>query len=175
MRQRRESQAQIDVIAREEADTARLAGIVARAAVPGDVIALSGDLGSGKTAFARGFIRALTAPAEEVPSPTFTLVQTYSANGRTIYHFDFYRIDDPEEAWEIGIEEAFAGGITLIEWPERLGSPAAGRPSRHTLGNPLRCGGDGAPGHVFQRPLLEQAAASAPQRAHDGCRCLSVR
>jgi tRNA threonylcarbamoyladenosine biosynthesis protein TsaE len=122
MRQRRESQAQIDVIAREEADTTRLAGIVARAAVPGDVIALSGDLGSGKTAFARGFIRALTAPAEEVPSPTFTLVQTYSANGRTIYHFDFYRIDDPEEAWEIGLEEAFAGGITLIEWPERLGS-----------------------------------------------------
>jgi len=121
MRQRREKQAQIDVIAREEADTARIAGIVARAALPGDVIALSGDLGSGKTAFARGFIRALTAPAEEVPSPTFTFVQTYSADGRTIYHFDFYRIDDPEEAWEIGIEEAFAGGITLIEWPERLG------------------------------------------------------
>jgi tRNA threonylcarbamoyladenosine biosynthesis protein TsaE len=121
MRQRREKQAQIDVIAREEADTARIAAIVARAALPGDVIALSGDLGSGKTAFARGFIRALTAPAEEVPSPTFTLVQTYSAGGRTIYHFDFYRIDDPEEAWEIGIEEAFAGGITLIEWPERLG------------------------------------------------------
>lgn len=121
MRQRREKQAQIDVIAREEADTARIAGIVARAALPGDVIALSGELGSGKTAFARGFIRALTAPAEEVPSPTFTLVQTYSADGRTIYHFDFYRIDDPAEAWEIGIEEAFAGGITLIEWPERLG------------------------------------------------------
>lgn len=121
MRQEREGQAQIEVIARAEADTARLAGIVAAAARPGDVIALRGDLGSGKTAFARGFIRALTAPAEEVPSPTFTLVQTYSAAGRTIYHFDFYRIDDPEEAWEIGIEEAFAGGITLIEWPERLG------------------------------------------------------
>lgn len=121
MRQQREEQAPIDVIAREEADTARLAGIVAGAARPGDVIALWGDLGSGKTAFARGFIRALTALAEEVPSPTFTLVQTYAAGDRTIYHFDFYRIEDPEEAWEIGIEEAFAGGITLIEWPERLG------------------------------------------------------
>jgi tRNA threonylcarbamoyladenosine biosynthesis protein TsaE len=121
MRQRREKQAQIDVTAHDEADTARIAGIVARAALPGDVIALSGDLGSGKTAFARGFIRALTVSVEEVPSPTFTLVQTYSVGDRTIYHFDFYRIEDPEEAWEIGIEEAFADGIALIEWPERLG------------------------------------------------------
>jgi tRNA threonylcarbamoyladenosine biosynthesis protein TsaE len=121
MRQRRQNQVRLDVIARDEAETARLAGVVARVARSGDVIALSGDLGSGKTAFARGFIRALTTPSEEVPSPTFTLVQTYSTNGHTIYHFDFYRIDDPEEAWEIGIEEAFAGGIALIEWPERLG------------------------------------------------------
>lgn len=121
MRQRRGKQARLDVIARSEAETARLAAAVAAVARPGDVIALSGDLGSGKTVFARGFIRALTSPAEDVPSPTFTLVQTYAAKGDTIYHFDFYRIDDPEEAWEIGIEEALAGGIALIEWPERLG------------------------------------------------------
>jgi tRNA threonylcarbamoyladenosine biosynthesis protein TsaE len=112
----------VDVVVEDETGTARAAELVARAAVPGDVIALHGDLGSGKTAFARAFIRALTSAAEEVPSPTFTLVQTYQAGAVTIYHFDFYRIEKPDEAWEIGIEEAFAGGIALIEWPERLGS-----------------------------------------------------
>lgn len=112
----------VTVVVEDENGTARVAGMVARAAVAGDVIALRGDLGSGKTAFARAFIRAVTAPDEEVPSPTFTLVQAYQAPAATIHHFDFYRIEDPDEAWEIGIEEAFAGGISLIEWPERLGS-----------------------------------------------------
>jgi tRNA threonylcarbamoyladenosine biosynthesis protein TsaE len=116
------SDGSLDLVVKDEEGTARVAGTVARAAVPGDVIALRGDLGSGKTAFARAFIRALTAPDEEVPSPTFTLVQTYPAEAGTIYHFDFYRIEDPDEAWEIGIEEAFVGGIALIEWPERLGT-----------------------------------------------------
>lgn len=121
MQQEREQKAQLAVTARDEADTVRVAAAVAHASIAGDVLALAGDLGSGKTAFARGFIRALTVPDEEVPSPTFTLVQTYAADGRTIYHFDLYRIEDPDEAWELGIEEAFAGGIALIEWPERLG------------------------------------------------------
>jgi len=120
--QRRDNSVTVDVVVEDETGTARVADMVARAAVPGDVIALHGDLGSGKTAFARAFIRALTAADEEVPSPTFTLVQTYQAGAGTIYHFDFYRIEDPDEAWEIGIEEAFADGIALIEWPERLGS-----------------------------------------------------
>ncbi len=114
-------QGRLSIAAGDEADTARIAGAVARVSRTGDVLALSGDLGSGKTAFARGFIRALTTPEEEVPSPTFTLVQTYAAGDRTIYHFDLYRIEDPEEAWELGIEEALAQGVTLIEWPERLG------------------------------------------------------
>jgi len=121
MQQGRTQEADLAVTSRNEAETARIAGAVAHAARPGDVLALAGDLGSGKTAFARGFIRALTTPGEEVPSPTFTLVQTYAAGDRTLYHFDLYRIEDPEEAWELGIEEAFAGGIALIEWPERLG------------------------------------------------------
>ncbi|MGD8808285.1 MAG: tRNA (adenosine(37)-N6)-threonylcarbamoyltransferase complex ATPase subunit type 1 TsaE [Gammaproteobacteria bacterium] len=119
--QQRDNGVTIDIVVEDETGTARAAEQVARAAVPGDVIALRGDLGSGKTAFARGFIRALTSPDEEVPSPTFTLVQTYAADAATIHHFDFYRIEDPEEAWEIGVEEAFAGGIALIEWPERIG------------------------------------------------------
>lgn len=122
MNQRRDRKANLDLLVQDETETTRVAQAVARVADSGDVIALHGDLGSGKTAFARGFIRALTAPNEEVPSPTFTLVQTYPTKRAAIYHFDFYRIEDPDEAWEIGIEEAFADGISLIEWPERLGT-----------------------------------------------------
>ncbi len=106
------------------AATERLAARLARAAERGDVIALSGPLGAGKTAFARGFVAALCAaegrPPEEVPSPTFTLVQSYGFARGPLYHFDLYRIADPDEAWELGLDEALAEGITLIEWPEKL-------------------------------------------------------
>jgi tRNA threonylcarbamoyladenosine biosynthesis protein TsaE len=106
-----------------EAATAALASRLARLARTGDVIALSGPLGSGKTAFARAFIHARSAPSadpEEVPSPTFTLLQTYDVGDATLYHFDLFRLTHPDEAEELGIEEAFVGGISLIEWPERL-------------------------------------------------------
>ncbi len=101
-----------------------LAARLARLARVGDVIALSGPLGSGKTAFARAFIHARTVPSagyEEVPSPTFTLVQTYDAGDAAIHHFDLYRLSHPDEARELGIDEAFTDGICLIEWPDRLG------------------------------------------------------
>jgi tRNA threonylcarbamoyladenosine biosynthesis protein TsaE len=111
----------IAVTVADEPATLSLAAAVAALARPGDVIALSGDLGAGKTTFARGFIHALTGGGEEVPSPTFTLVQLYEAAIGVIYHFDLYRVNAPEEAYELGIEEAFAGGICLIEWPEKLG------------------------------------------------------
>ncbi|PIW27318.1 MAG: tRNA (adenosine(37)-N6)-threonylcarbamoyltransferase complex ATPase subunit type 1 TsaE [Rhodospirillales bacterium CG15_BIG_FIL_POST_REV_8_21_14_020_66_15] len=88
---------------------------------PGDVIALRGGLGMGKTVVARGFIRALAGGGEDVPSPTFTLVQPYDGADFTVYHFDLYRLNDPEEAFELDIEDAFADGVSLIEWPERLG------------------------------------------------------
>ncbi len=105
----------------DEAATERLGHRLAQAVRPGDVIALGGDLGSGKTTLARAFIRALTDAEEEVPSPTFTLVQSYDCPLGPIWHFDLYRLDKPEDALELGIEDAFADGISLIEWPERLG------------------------------------------------------
>lgn len=105
----------------DPAATDRLAATVAPILRRGDVIALAGDLGAGKTTFARAVIRALAGEETEVPSPTFTLVQTYVTPAGTIWHFDLYRIDAPDEVWELGIEDAFAGGIALIEWPERLG------------------------------------------------------
>jgi tRNA threonylcarbamoyladenosine biosynthesis protein TsaE len=109
---------ELDCLAATERLAQRLAGV----ARPGDVLALAGALGTGKTAFARAFVRALTAPGEEVPSPTFTLVQAYDGRSGPIYHFDLYRVRSESEAWELGIEEAFAQGISLIEWPERLGA-----------------------------------------------------
>jgi tRNA threonylcarbamoyladenosine biosynthesis protein TsaE len=105
----------------DEAATAALAARLAARARPGDVIALKGELGAGKTSFARSFIRALGGTGE-VPSPTFTLAQVYDLATATIWHFDGYRLRDPEEAWELGIEEAFADGISLVEWPERFGA-----------------------------------------------------
>jgi tRNA threonylcarbamoyladenosine biosynthesis protein TsaE len=108
-------------LASEEA-TRRLAADVANVLEPGDFIALAGDLGAGKTTFVRALIAHLSGNAAiEVPSPTFTLVQTYDLPGGAVWHFDLYRLRAAEEAWELGIEEAFAEGITLIEWPERLG------------------------------------------------------
>jgi tRNA threonylcarbamoyladenosine biosynthesis protein TsaE len=105
----------------DEAATAALAARLAALARPGDVIALKGELGAGKTSFARAFIRALGGTGE-VPSPTFTLVQVYELATATIWHFDGYRLRDPEEVVELGIDDAFADGISLIEWPERFGS-----------------------------------------------------
>ena len=104
----------------DETATAALAARIAAVAVPADIIALKGDLGSGKTVFARAFIGAC-GNHDEVPSPTFTLVQVYDAGPAAIWHFDLYRIRAPEDAWELGIEDAFITGISLIEWPERLG------------------------------------------------------
>ena len=103
--------------------TRRLGRDLAAEATPGDVIALRGDLGAGKTTFARAFIGALAPDLEEeVPSPTFTLVQIYERAPAPVWHFDLYRLERPEEAFELGIEEALAGDICLIEWPERLGA-----------------------------------------------------
>ncbi len=114
----------------DETATEALGRRLADAACPGDVIALEGPLGAGKTTLARAFIRHLTSPGEDVPSPTFTLVQTYAAARAPIWHFDLFRLSHADEAIELGIEDAFAEGIVLIEWPERLGTTAAGAAAR---------------------------------------------
>jgi tRNA threonylcarbamoyladenosine biosynthesis protein TsaE len=103
-----------------EAATAALGERLAAHARPGDVIALHGDLGAGKTTLARALIRRLAGPETEAPSPTFTLVQTYQTPGLAVWHFDLYRLEHPGEARELGLEEA-VDGLCLIEWPERLG------------------------------------------------------
>lgn len=105
----------------DEAATLLAGDDIAGALRPGDVVALDGDLGAGKTTLARAVIRALAGdPDLEVPSPTFTLVQTYEAR-IPVAHFDLYRLASPDELDELGLDEAAAGGVALIEWPERGG------------------------------------------------------
>jgi tRNA threonylcarbamoyladenosine biosynthesis protein TsaE len=103
--------------------TARLAAAVATLARPGDAILLEGALGAGKTAFARAFLRAASGdPALEVPSPTFTLAQSYAtARLGTVHHFDLWRLDGPAALAELGWDEA-RDDIVLVEWPDRLGA-----------------------------------------------------
>ncbi len=105
--------------------TGRLGAVIAPMLSPGDAVLLYGPLGMGKSTLARGLIRALMGPDEDVPSPTFTLVQFYPSQP-PVAHFDLYRLTRPEEAFEIGLDEALDEGAAIIEWPERLGDdPAA--------------------------------------------------
>jgi tRNA threonylcarbamoyladenosine biosynthesis protein TsaE len=104
----------------DEAATARLGAAIARALEPGDAVCLSGPLGAGKSTLARALVRALTKPEEDVPSPTFTLVQFYEGPRLHVAHFDLYRLSSADEAYEIGLDEALEDGACVIEWPERL-------------------------------------------------------
>ncbi len=93
---------------------------VARQLRAGEAICLFGPLGAGKSTFARGLVRALTAPDQEVPSPTFTLMQTYQGPDFPVAHFDLYRLKRAEEAFELGLDEALDLGAAVVEWSERL-------------------------------------------------------
>lgn len=88
---------------------------------PGDVFLLEGPIGAGKSCLARAFIRARLGREEEVPSPTFTLVQVYEADVE-IWHADLYRLTHSDEVWELGLDDAFRSAICLVEWPDRLGA-----------------------------------------------------
>jgi tRNA threonylcarbamoyladenosine biosynthesis protein TsaE len=108
------------MILKDEVATARLGAAIAGALWTGEGVCLSGPLGAGKSTLARGLVRALTTPDEDVPSPTFTLVQFYEGPRLKVAHFDLYRLARPEEACEIGLDEALDEGAAVIEWPERL-------------------------------------------------------
>lgn len=86
----------------------------------GDVVYLLGELGMGKSALARSIIRSLTHPDQDVPSPTFTLMQTYDGPGFEIAHLDLYRLKEPEDSYELALDDALAHSVLLIEWPQRL-------------------------------------------------------
>lgn len=110
-----------DFVLASEAATAALAADLAKLARPGDVLALWGDLGMGKTTFARAFVAARAGAPVTVPSPTFTLLQTYDLPGGPVWHYDLYRLAAPDDVWELGFEEGLVSAINLVEWPQRLG------------------------------------------------------
>ena len=103
----------------DEAATRALGEALAPVLRGGDILRLQGDLGAGKSTLARGLIAALTG-APHAPSPTFTLVETYDGPDFALWHFDLYRLEAPEDVWELGLEDALDGGLALIEWPERI-------------------------------------------------------
>ena len=111
----------LDDQAQTEAFGAWLAGYLC----PGDIIALSGGLGAGKTTLSRGLINQVCG-VTEVPSPTYTLVQTYEGPAFDIWHFDLYRLENEGDVWELGIEDAIETGVCLIEWPQRIASILSG-------------------------------------------------
>lgn len=107
-------------------DTEKLAQSIAPLLAPGDSLLLAGEIGAGKTHFARALIQARLATAglvEDVPSPTFTLVQTYDDTITEIWHADLYRLTDSSEMIELGLEDALSDAICLVEWPEKLVHP----------------------------------------------------
>jgi tRNA threonylcarbamoyladenosine biosynthesis protein TsaE len=107
----------------DEAATERLGASLAKRLRPRDVVALQGGLGVGKTTLARAILRAASGdPALIVPSPTFTLVEIYDTPMGVFWHFDLYRLEEPEQVFELGWEEARADGMALVEWAERLGT-----------------------------------------------------
>ena len=101
-------------------DTTKLAKRIAPCLGAGDVILLEGPIGAGKSFFARALILSLLAKPEDIPSPTFTLVQTYETDAFDIWHCDLYRLTTPYEVQEIGLEDAFDTALCLVEWPDRL-------------------------------------------------------
>ncbi len=115
----------LSVFVESEDDTVEFGKALSVLLDKGDIIALQGTLGSGKSVLARSIIRALCGQDEEVPSPTFTLAQLYQSNqdkNLKIWHFDLYRLEVPEEVFELGMDEAWtSGGVSLIEWPHKIG------------------------------------------------------
>lgn len=129
-----------------EADTARFGAAIAGALYKGEAVCLTGPLGAGKSVLARGLIRKIAPGEGDVPSPTFTLVQYYQGAKLSVAHFDLYRLERADEAFELGLDEALETGAVVIEWAEKLGRHAP----RHRLDVELTI--DGLSRHVRLRP-----------------------
>ena len=110
----------IRITTRSEAETAAVGRDLARHLAAGSVVLLSGDLGAGKTAFVRGLAEGLGINSEDVSSPTFTIMQEYRSGRLPLYHVDLYRLNDPREIDELGLDEITAGGVLAIEWADKL-------------------------------------------------------
>ena len=117
----------------DDAATTRLGAALAGLLHAGDTLLLHGPIGAGKTHLARAMIQARRGRLEDVPSPSFTLVQTYAAGDVEIWHADLYRLSSPDEVWELGLDDAVATAICLIEWPDRLGNFAPAHAVNITL------------------------------------------
>ena len=135
----------------DDAATTRLGAALAALVRPGDTLLLHGPIGAGKTHLARALIQTRLGRLEDVPSPSFTLVQTYSADQTEIWHADLYRLSDPDEVFELGLHDAFSTAICLIEWPDRLGTSAP----KDALNITLSAENDG------RRAVLSSAAHAA--------------
>ena len=114
----------LDLTLGSPAETDQFARRLGEILAPGDVLLLQGDVGAGKTHFARALIRSILRCPEDIPSPTFTLVQTYDTSLGEVWHADLYRLTSPDEIEELGLIDAFDHAISLIEWPDRLGELA---------------------------------------------------
>ncbi|QBF29617.1 tRNA (adenosine(37)-N6)-threonylcarbamoyltransferase complex ATPase subunit type 1 TsaE [Thalassococcus sp. S3] len=115
---------QLKRTSKSESDTAAIARVIAKDLAPGDTILLEGEIGAGKTHFARAMIQSLLDMPEDVPSPTFTLVQTYDTTKGEVWHADLYRITSMDELEELGLNGAFETAICLVEWPDRMADMA---------------------------------------------------
>jgi tRNA threonylcarbamoyladenosine biosynthesis protein TsaE len=120
-------------VTHSEVETAAVARELAATLAAGEVVLLYGDLGAGKTAFVTGLAEGLGIERDEVSSPTFTLVQEYRGGRLTLFHVDLYRIDDPREIDDLGLDEIAEEGVLAIEWAEKLAGHARLTPSRYVV------------------------------------------
>lgn len=142
----------------DDAATTRLGAALAGLLHAGDTLLLHGPIGAGKTHLARALIQARLGRLEDVPSPSFTLVQTYAAGDVEIWHADLYRLSGPDEVWELGLDDAVATAICLIEWPDRLGNFAPAHAVNITLSSEAE-GRRAVLSGATQSQLLAQLAA----------------
>jgi tRNA threonylcarbamoyladenosine biosynthesis protein TsaE len=130
------------ITTRSEEETSAVGRELAVTLSAGDVLLLYGDLGAGKTAFVRGLAEGLGVSRDEVSSPTFTLIQEYRGGRLTLFHVDLYRIEDPREFDELGLDEIAEDGVLAIEWAEKLDGDAQLAPSRSIVVRIAHAGDD---------------------------------